>query len=423
MKFLKQRTKIHSFSNFCYFAGMIFVFCANCHPKMSTHSEGIDAKSGESTAKNTSIVVGAERFSAYLPLLKGKKVALVVNQTSMVQNKYLVDTLLKQGIKVGVIFAPEHGFRGKADAGEKVNNTIDAQTGLPIISIYGKKNKPDSSDLKNIDVLLFDIQDVGVRFYTYISTLQYIMEAGAEQKIPVIVLDRPNPNGHYVDGAILDKSLKSFVGMQAIPTVYGMTIGEYAKMLNEEGWLNQQLKCKLTVIPCLNYNHNTVYDLPVKPSPNLPNLRSIYLYPSICYLEGTDVSLGRGTNKPFQMYGAPNFPKTDFAFTPGPNEGAKEPPHKGEICNGYDLSNLNLDKLHDERQINLSYLVTAYKNFPDKKAFFLKGNFFDKLSGTTELRTQLIEGKSADAIRATWQDGLKRFKIIRKKYLLYPDFE
>jgi uncharacterized protein YbbC (DUF1343 family) len=373
--------------------------------------------------KNLKITVGAERFSAYLPLLKGKKVGMVVNQTSMIQNKHLVDTLVQQGVKVGVIFAPEHGFRGKADAGEKVNNAIDAQTGLSIISIYGKKNKPDSSDLKNIDVLLFDIQDVGVRFYTYISTLQYIMEAGAEQKIPIIVLDRPNPNGHYIDGAILDKSLKSFVGMQAIPTVYGMTIGEYAKMLNEEGLLNQKAKCQLTVIPCLNYHHDMIYDLPVKPSPNLPNLRAIYLYPSLCFFEGTEVSLGRGTNKQFQIYGAPSFPQTDFSFTPAPNEGSKEPPYKNKICNGWDLSNLKLDNLHAERQINLSYLLNAYKNYPDKNAFFLKGNFFDKLSGTTELRTQLIQGKSADAIRASWQDGLKKFKIIRKKYLLYTDFE
>jgi uncharacterized protein YbbC (DUF1343 family) len=422
MNSLKQRTKIHSFYNFSYFWAMILLFCVACNPKLKSNGDNLSTKSGEIVDKNLKIVVGAERFSEYLPLLKGKKVGMVVNQTSMIQNKHLVDTLVQQGVKVGVIFAPEHGFRGKADAGEKVNNSIDAQTGLSVISIYGKKNKPDSSDLKNIDVLLFDIQDVGVRFYTFISTLQYIMEAGAEQKIPIIVLDRPNPNAHYVDGPILDKSLKSFVGMQPIPTVYGMTIAEYAKMLNEEGWLNQKVKCQLTIIPCLNYNHKMAYDLPVKPSPNLPNLRSIYLYPSLCYFEGTDVSLGRGTNKQFQIYGAPNFPKTDFVFTPLPNEGAKEPPHKNKICNGWDLSNLKLDKLHDERQINLSYLINAYKNFPDKNAFFLKGNFFDKLSGTTELRTQLIEGKSADEIRASWQDGLKKFLTIRKKYLLYTDF-
>jgi uncharacterized protein YbbC (DUF1343 family) len=422
MNSLKQRTKIHSFYNFSYFCSVIFLFCVGCNPKWKAHSDNLSTKNGEMVDKNLKIVVGAEQFSAYLPLLKGKKVGMVVNQTSMIQNKHLVDTLLQQGVKVGVIFAPEHGFRGKADAGEKVNNAIDAQTGLSIISIYGKKNKPDSSDLKNIDVLLFDIQDVGVRFYTYISTLQYIMEAGAEQKIPVIVLDRPNPNGHYIDGAILDKSLKSFVGMQPIPTVYGMTIGEYAKMLNEEGWLNQKVKCQLTVIPCLNYNHHLTYDLPVKPSPNLPNLRAIYLYPSLCFFEGTDVSLGRGTNKQFQIYGAPSFPKTDFSFTPAPNEGSKEPPFKNKICNGWDLSNLKLDDLHQERQINLTYLLNAYKNYPDKNAFFLKGNFFDKLSGTTELRTQLIQGKSADEIRASWQDGLKQFKMIRKKYLLYTDF-
>jgi uncharacterized protein YbbC (DUF1343 family) len=423
MNFLKQRAKIHFFFNFSYFWSMILLFSIACNPKWKANSEHLALKKDEMGDKNLKIVVGAERFSEYLPLLKGKKVGMVVNQTSMIQNKHLVDTLLQQGVQVGVIFAPEHGFRGKADAGEKVNNSIDAQTGLPIISIYGKKNKPDSSDLKNIDVLLFDIQDVGARFYTYISTLQYIMEAGAEQKIPVVVLDRPNPNAHYVDGAILDKSLKSFVGMQPIPTVYGMTIGEYAKMLNEEGWLNQNLKCALTIIPCLNYNHNMSYDLPVKPSPNLPNLRSIYLYPSLCYFEGTEVSLGRGTNKQFQIYGAPNLPKTDFAFTPAPNEGSKEPPHKNKICNGWDLSHLKLDDLHSERQINLSYLINAYKYFPDKNAFFLKGNFFDKLSGTTELRTQLIQGKSADAIRASWQDGLAKFKTIRKKYLLYTDFE
>jgi uncharacterized protein YbbC (DUF1343 family) len=273
MNSLKQRTKIHSFYNFSYFWAMILLFCVACNPKLKSNSDNLSTKSGEIVDTKLKIVVGAARFSEYLPLLKGKKVGMVVNQTSMIQNKHLVDTLVQQGVKVGVIFAPEHGFRGKADAGEKVNNSRDAQTGLPIISIYGKKNKPDSSDLKNIDVLLFDIQDVGVRFYTFISTLQYVMEAGAEQKIPVIVLDRPNPNAHYVDGPILDKSLKSFVGMQPIPTVYGMTIAEYAKMLNEEGWLSQKVKCQLTIIPCLNYNHNKAYELPVKPSPNLPNLR------------------------------------------------------------------------------------------------------------------------------------------------------
>jgi uncharacterized protein YbbC (DUF1343 family) len=411
MILIKQLTKVSIFSKFLY----ALLFFAACHPK------AIQQRSNDKG--QTGVIVGAARFDAYLTQLKGKKIGLVVNQTSLVEQTHLADTLLKQGIQIGVIFAPEHGFRGNADAGEKINNSVDKRTGIPIISIYGKKNKPDSSDLKNIDLLVFDIQDVGLRYYTYISTLQYIMEAAAENHIPVLVLDRPNPNGHYLDGLVLDKSLKSFIGMQPVPTVYGMTIGEYAQLLNGESWLNQHLKCSLNVIPCQGYDHKTFYDLPVKPSPNLPNLRSIYLYSSLCYFEGTNISLGRGTDKQFQLYGAPDLPKTGFKFTPMPNEGAKEPPHKGKICYGWDLSQLKLSDLQAERRINLSYLINAYQQYPDKNNFFLKSNFFDKLAGSTQLREQLIAGTPEAEIKKSWQPGLNHFKTIRKKYLLYTDFD
>ena len=377
------------------------------------------------TFQNDRICLGAERFSKYKNLLKNKRVGMVVNQTSVVgKNKtHIVDTLLKQGIKITKIFAPEHGFRGEADAGEKVDNTTDAKTGISILSIYGKTRKPSPEMLKDLDVLVFDIQDVGVRFYTYISTLEYVMEACAENNIPIILLDRPNPNGHYVDGPILEKSLKSFVGMQSIPIVHGMTIGEYAQMLNTEGWLAKGVKCQLTVINCKKYDHKSFYELPVKPSPNLPNIRSIYLYPSICFFEGTNVSLGRGTDKQFQIYGSPFYPKekAEFEFTPRPFEGAKQPPLEGRLCYGFDLTTLKPQDLQLEKQINLTYILKMYKDFTNKDSFFLKNNFIDRLAGTTLFQKQIREGKSESEIRATWQAGLIAFKKIRKKYLLYKD--
>jgi uncharacterized protein YbbC (DUF1343 family) len=363
------------------------------------------------------VIVGAEQTEKYLPLLKGKNVALVVNQSSRVFDEYLVDRLLREGINVVKIFAPEHGFRGKADAGQHLKNGIDAQTGLPIVSLYGKHKKPTRSDLKNVDVLLFDIQDVGVRFYTYLSTLHYIMEAGSESHIPVIVLDRPNPNGGRIDGEVLNLKYKSFVGMHPVPILYGMTIGEYAKMINGEGWLKGYKRANLTIIPLKNYTHETPYSLSVKPSPNLPNDLSIYLYPSLAFFEGTTFSAGRGTTKQFQLYGDPHYKKHHFAFTPISREGAKYPKHKNKKCYGVDLSS---NFIETNEGINLSYLLDAYKNYPYKKRFFLKNHFIDKLAGSSLLRRQVKAGKSAKQIKKSWQKGLEKFKKVRQHYLLYP---
>lgn len=369
------------------------------------------------------IVVGAARLKEYLPLLKDKTIAMVVNQTSMIGDTHVVDTLLSLGIKIKAILAPEHGFRGTASDGETIASGKDAKTGVSIISLYGKKREPSAEDLAGVDWIVFDIQDVGARFYTYISTMHYVMRSCALNKVGFMVLDRPNPNGHYVDGPMLDTTLRSFVGMHEIPVVHGMTIGEYAQMLNGEGWLGDSLKCDLKVITCDNYNHDTYYHIPVKPSPNLPNDRAILLYPSLCFFEGVNASIGRGTNKQFQIYGSPGFPKGDFTFTPEPMEGSTNPPLKGQLCRGYDLTYLSPDSIWQERRINLSYLLDFYKNFPDKNNFFLKTLYIDKLAGTTELRNQIIADKTEEEIRQSWQPGLKAFKKIRKKYLLYKDFE
>ena len=367
-----------------------------------------------------SITPAAERTARYLPLLKNKNIAVVVNHSSLVGKRHLVDVLLKQGIKVKKIFAPEHGFRGTADAGAHIKNSRDRKTGLPIVSLYGKHKKPTRADLKNIDLILFDIQDVGVRFYTYLSTLHYVMEAGAEQHIPLLVLDRPNPNGHYVDGPVLKKKYRSFVGLDPVPVVYGMTIGEYAKMLNGERWLENGRQVKLTVIPLTNYTHNSVYYLPVKPSPNLPNDRAVALYPSLAFFEGTEISAGRGTTKPFQLYGAPKYTKRDFSFVPRARAGAKYPKFKGKKCYGVDLSRRSVKSIRAKKQLNLHYLLDAYAHYADKKHFFLKNGFFERLAGTDTLRKQIIAGASERTIRKSWQKDLERFKKIRKKYLLYP---
>lgn len=368
----------------------------------------------------TTIITGAERLALYHPMLKNKRVALVVNQTSTVKDSHLVDTLLKLGVDIRVVFAPEHGFRGKADAGEHISDVKDSKTGLPIMSIYGKKKKPLPEDLKDVDVIIFDIQDVGVRFYTYISTLHYVMEASIENNKPLILLDRPNPNAYFVDGEILNPAYKSFVGMHQVPTVYGMTIGEYAKMINGEGWLPNQGKCDLTVIECKNYTHATYYELPIKPSPNLPNIRSILLYPSTCFFEGTTLSLGRGTEKQFQVIGHPKL-ASDFSFTPMPNEGAKEPPLNGKKCFGTDLSTLTTGSIINDKKINLSYLIDYHKRMTAiNEKFFLDNNFIDKLAGSDQLRKQILAGKSESDIRATWQDGLEKFRKTRSKYLIYP---
>lgn len=367
------------------------------------------------------VIVGAQRTEQYLSILKNKKVGLVINQTSTIGTTHLLDTLLSLGVQIKVVFAPEHGFRGTADAGEHVKNGIDPKTKIPIISLYGDNKKPKAPQLKNLDILIFDIQDVGVRFYTYISTLQYVMEACAENKKSILILDRPNPNGHYVDGPVLDTQFRSFVGMQPIPVVYGMTIGEYAKMLNGEKWLAKKVQCKATIISCLYYDHKTFYTLPIKPSPNLPNMKAIYLYPSLCFFEGSDkVSIGRGTDKPFQLYGSNEFPKLDFSFTPESRDGAKTPPLLGKNCYGYDLSFISLDSLRKQK-FTLSYLLNAYKLIDDKSRFF--NNFFNKLMGKASFMVQIEKGMDEKTIKATWQKDITKFKQIRKKYLLYKDFE
>lgn len=367
------------------------------------------------------LLTGAERTTEYLPLLKGKNIGLVVNQTSMINSIHLVDSLINLGLNVKKIFAPEHGFRGGADAGEKISDSKDPKTGLPIISIYGTKKAPDKADLEGIDLLIFDIQDVGTRFYTYISTLHYVMLSCADNKIPLMVFDRPNPNGHFVDGPILDIAYQSFVGMHPIPIVHGLTIGEYASMINGENWLGMNKKCSLQVISCLNYNHSMVYDLPIPPSPNLPNMRSIYLYPSICFFEGTQISLGRGTNKQFQVLGAPNMNTGDFTFTPVSKPGATNPPQLGKLCRGIDLSILDERTIKAKKTIDLSYLIQFYKDYPEKESFFLASLFFDKLAGNAKLREMIQAGYTEEQIKETWEPGLSAFKQTRKKYLIYQD--
>ncbi len=370
-------------------------------------------------AKN--VIVGAERLDQYMTLLKGKTVGLVINQTSVIVNTHLLDTLLSLGIDVQLVFAPEHGFRGTADAGEHITNGIDTKTQTSIVSLYGDNKKPSADQLEKLDILVFDIQDVGVRFYTYISTLEYVMEACAENKKPLLILDRPNPNGHYIDGPVLDTQYRSFVGMQPIPIVYGMTIGEYAKMLNGEKWLAKEVQCVITIIPCLNYDHKTFYSLPIKPSPNLPNMVSIYLYPSLCFFEGSNnISLGRGTDKPFQIYGSDLFPTNlPYNFTPKSVEGAKNPPLLNKNCYGYNLSQVSLDTLRKQK-FTLSYLLNAYKLSKDKNKFF--NSFFIKLAAKASLGVQVEKGFSEKAIKSTWKSEIARFKVIRKKYLLYKDF-
>ena len=389
---------------------------------------------------------GAANLPEYLPLLKGKRVGLFANQTSTVGKTHLADTLQKSGINIAIIFGPEHGFRGTADAGEKVGNYTDSKTGIPVVSLYGAKRRPSAEDLKNIDILVFDIQDVGVRFYTYISSLQEYLEAALENNKPLIILDRPNPNGFYVDGPVLDLKYKSFVGMQPVPIVYGMTMGEYVLMIAGEKWLNEMSNKKyaqykksmnsgensffLKIIKNKGYDHNSKYELPVKPSPNLPSIQSIYLYPSTCFFEGTTLSEGRGTDKPFMVFGAPSLPKTLFAFSPSPNEGAKSSKHFGKICYGWDLSGTKEFVLKEvNNQVQLKWIMEAYRLFPDKDSFFIvpkSGNmdqsFFNKLAGNNDLWQQIKAGKSEKEIRASWQPKLSEFKTIRKKYLLYTDF-
>lgn len=406
------------------------------------------------------VAPGANQIDQYIPLLKGRRVGIFANQTSMVGERHLVDTLQDLGVEIRAIFGPEHGFRGTADAGEKVGDYVDDKTGIPVISLYGAKRKPSEKDLNEIDVLIFDIQDVGTRFYTFISSLEAFIESAIEFNKLLIILDRPNPNGNYVDGPILDTAFRSFIGMQPVPIVYGMTIGEYAKMLIGEKWIKrpepklaeasvaiepvaattimQPMKVsdeitefKLVVIPCKNYTHKSNYILPVRPSPNLPDIQSIYLYPTTCLFEGTALSEGRGTERPFQLIGHPSLPKNMIRFTPKPNEGAKSSKHYGLVCYGWDFGGKPEEVQQKvDKKIQLKWLLEAYKLFPNKDSFFLipkngdmSKSFFNKLAGNNTLMKQLKEGKSEADIRKSWEPGLTQFKEIRKKYLLYPDFE
>lgn len=387
------------------------------------------ASSDVQEEKPENIIVGANRTDQYLDLLKHKKVGLVGNHTTILLKRnsndymHLVDSLLSLDINITKVFAPEHGFRGKADAGESIQNGIDEPTGLPMVSLYGKNDntstdnfKPTSEQLKDIELMVFDIQDVGVRFYTYLSTMHYIMEACAENDIPVIVLDRPNPNGHYIDGPIAEKEFKSFVGLHPVPIVYGMTIGEYAKMVNGEKWLKDGVTCDLTVIPLENYTHQSTYSLPLRPSPNLPNDKSINLYASLCLFEGTNVNCGRGTEMQFQIFGSPDLPGDtyEFSFTPQPNFGSKKPKNMGKECHGLDLS-----KTERLSSLNFNWLIDAYHATSDKENFF-RTKSFNLLAGSDKLREQLENGLDFEAIKESWQEDLKAFKSIREKYLIYP---
>ncbi|SKB24876.1 Uncharacterized conserved protein YbbC, DUF1343 family [Maribacter arcticus] len=365
------------------------------------------------------IIVAANRTDAYLPLLKGKKIGIVANQTSVIFNNeghtHLVDSLLFLNVNIKKVFAPEHGFRGQADAGEHVKNSTDTKTGLPLISLYGKNRKPNQEQLDGLDMVLFDIQDVGVRFYTFIATMQLVMEACAEKGIPVMVLDRPNPNGHYVDGPTMEAAHTSFLGMTKIPLVYGMTIGEYASMINEEGWLENSTKVDLTIIPLENWTHTSFYSLPIRPSPNLPNDTSITLYPSLGLFEGTNVNAGRGTEFQFQRYGASflDRDKYSFTYTPKPNFGSKHPKEEGKLCYGVDLS-----KAERMGEVTMDYVIDAYNNSTDKTTFFLTSGF-TKHAGTDKLQKQIEAGNSNTEIKESWQPDLEKFKKIRAKYLLY----
>ncbi|TDE49086.1 exo-beta-N-acetylmuramidase NamZ domain-containing protein [Flavobacterium sp. GT3P67] len=380
-----------------------------------SYSNSFQTATKNNTRKNinTTIKTGADNYAKYLPLLKDKKIGIITNQTGILSNKtHLVDFLLEKKVAIQTIFAPEHGFRGTADAGEHVVDGKDAKTGLSIISLYGDNKKPKPAQLVGIDIMLFDLQDVGARFYTYISSLHYVMEACAENGIPLLILDRPNPNGSIIDGPLLEKEFTSFVGMHPIPLLHGMTIGEYAQMINGEKWLKNATQCKLTVIPCVNYNRKMEYSLPIKPSPNLPNDQSINLYASLCFFEGTNVSVGRGTEKQFQIYGSPFLTKSNFSFTPKPNFGAKDPLYNGKECFGEDLT--TYPKL---TRLELKWLIKAYQNTSDKTKFF--NPFFTKLAGTKKLQQQIESGISENKIRKSWKNGLTEFKKMRIRYLIY----
>lgn len=360
---------------------------------------------------------GAMQTGLYFKRLAGKSFGIVANQGSVIGNKHLVDSLIAAGYVPTRIFSPEHGFRGTADAGEELKNSVDPKSGIEVVSLYGDHKKPKPSDLSGIDLMIFDLQDVGVRFYTYISSLHYVMEACAEAGIPVIVLDRPNPNAFYIDGPVLEEKYKSFVGMHPVPVVYGMTIGEYALMINGEGWLKNEIQCKLSVVPCENYTHQSKYSLPVAPSPNLRNDTAIVLYPSLCFFEGTIMSIGRGTDFPFMCFGHPDFGIGSFVFTPLSGSGSKHPKYEGQACYGFGLSNA-VENIYKEKQLELNWLIGAHQFFKGEEFF---NSYFEKLAGTEMLRKQIDAGLSEEEIRKSWKPGLEKFRQIRNRYLLYAD--
>ncbi|OFX89915.1 MAG: hypothetical protein A2W99_08885 [Bacteroidetes bacterium GWF2_33_16] len=377
---------------------------------------------GENYGKDKRIRTGAEQTEKYLHLLKNKNIALVANHTSLINKTHLLDSLLSLGINVKQVFCPEHGFRGNAYNGELIDDFTDPKTGLPMLSLYGSSKKPSSKDLKDIDLVIFDIQDVGVRFYTYISTMHYVMEACAENNVELLILDRPNPNGFYIDGPILESKHKSFVGMHEVPIVHGMTVAEYAQMINNEGWLENGVKCDLSYIACENYNHDSLYQLPVAPSPNLPNMQAIYLYPSLALFEGTKLNVGRGTDFPFQVFGGPDYYEKEFTYTPRSIEGvSKFPPHEGEKCFGVDLRSFPINSLIKSKQLNINWLIASYSNTSKNDDFF--NLYFYNITGTKQLKEQLIQNKTAEEIRKSWQPGLEDFKKTRQKYLIYEDFK
>ncbi|MDX9941584.1 MAG: DUF1343 domain-containing protein [Bacteroidales bacterium] len=412
MKIDRSITRIIALGLLLFFP--LFSSCRN-----QTRSAGEEMIASE-TPK---ILVGAERTDQYFPLLAGKRLAVAANHTSMIGEVHLVDTLRSAGFNVVKVFSPEHGFRGTAAAGELVDSGLDERTGIPVVSLYGANRRPRPEQLADVDLILIDLQDVGMRFYTYISTMSMIMQTAARVGKAVMVLDRPNPHGHYIDGPLLDPKYGSFVGLHPVPVVHGMTMGEYALMVKGEGWLGYQAECDLTVIPVENYTHNDLYQLPVAPSPNLPNMQAVYLYPSLCFFEGTVISIGRGTPMPFQVFGNPWLPaqKFPFTFVPQSLAAAPNPPALGETCNGKDLRNLPLEDLMAGRQIDLSYLLEAFRNYPEKDKFF--NNYFDRLAGNNLLRNQVLAGQTEAQIRESWKPGLEEFKKIRVKYLLYPDFD
>jgi len=379
----------------------------------------------QSLQQNSSLkqpIIGAEKIDEYLPLIKNKNVALVVNHTSKIGITHLVDSLLNLRIKIKKIFAPEHGFRGTVADGETIKDGFDVQSNLPIISLYGNNKKPTESQMSDIDIVIFDIQDVGCRFYTYLSTLFLVMQSCAELEKKLILLDRPNPNGNFVDGPILDKKFESFVGMLPVPIVHGMTLGEMASMIVGENWLNCNKKLDFTIIKCSHYIHekSPLYNYPIAPSPNLPTKLSILLYPSLCLFEGTEISVGRGTNKPFMIYGNPLLTKMKYTFTPKSIQSSVNPPQKDKLCYGKDLSNMDIKSIISRKKIDLEPFFEAYHSYPNKDSFFLKTNYIDKLYGSDKFRKMILNGSDEKIIRATWENDLKAFLIKRKKYLLYP---